>query len=317
MVQGVQQAAKRIGWWHFELDVPRDWDIVAQGKSRDVEVFRLADSARVRLEVSLERLPFEKAKSAEELLEAYKRSWEKRVSELRKKEGVEAELKHAFKEDIEVRGHKGVLWGFRLGGAPMIAAVWYCEKSERSVAVTFMPVSMEEKSWFVAALSSAKCHYAPSERALWSTLLFDVRLPLRYKLAAASFTALTSFCVFEDPDASEYLLLGYSGLASVVMARYKKGPREWFEKSVLRESLARLNVSLPRLKYSDEGGVVSFYGETFSLIKSKKKVFLGKIWLDQRIDRIMVSGIYFPVDRSEEAKNTLQDVTEQMRVVNI
>ncbi|MCC6049357.1 MAG: hypothetical protein LM580_01545, partial [Thermofilum sp.] len=72
------QAQKRVGWWRFEIDVPRDWDIVAQGKSRDAEVFRLADSASVRLEVLLEKTPFEKAKGADELLESYKKSWERR-----------------------------------------------------------------------------------------------------------------------------------------------------------------------------------------------------------------------------------------------
>lgn len=310
---------KRVGWWHFELNVPRDWDIVAQGQSRDVEVFRLADSASVRLEVSLEKTPFEKAKSVDELLEAYRKNWEKRLREFKKSEGVEAELKHAFKEDIDVYGHRGALWGFRVGGAPMMAAVWYCEKSERSISLTFTPRSPNEKDLFLTILKSSVCHFSSAaERALWSTLLFDIRLPQKYRLVAAKFTALSSYCVFEDPEGLEYLLVGYSGLASVVLDRYKKGLREWFEKNILKESLRSLRAEIPKLKYEKENDdMIKFKGETFSLLKSKRKIFIGKIWLDKRIDRILTNGAYFPINKSEEASKILEDLFDQMRSVSI
>jgi hypothetical protein len=310
------QAQKRVGWWRFEIDVPRDWDIVAQGKSRDAEVFRLADSASVRLEVLLEKTPFEKAKGADELLESYKKSWERRLGDLKKREGVEAELKHAFKERVEVCGHKGVLWGFRVGGALMIAALWYCEKSERSVALTFTPRSLDEKDSFLAMLKSCKCHYASaSEKALWSLLLFDVRLPQKYDLAAAKFTTLSSFCTFEDPEGGEYLVVGYSGLATAILERYKKGLREWFEKNILKEAFRNLHVEIPKIKYEESEDALSYRGETFSFIKSKRKVLIGRIWHDKRIDRILANGVYFPSSKIEEAKELLEELTEQMKIV--
>jgi hypothetical protein len=321
MAQSYQsrQPRKKVGWWHFELSVPKDWDIVAQGQSRDVEIFRLADSSSVRLEVTLEKTPFEKAKSFDELLEAYRKNWEKRLGELKKKEGIEAELKHAFKEDIEVYGHKGALWGFRVGGAPMMAAVWYCEKSERSISLTFTPRSPDEKDLFLAILKDSKCHFSTAaERALWSTLLFDIHLPQRYRLAAAKFTALSSYCVFEDPEGPEYLLVGYSGLASVVLDRFKKGIREWFEKNILKEGMKSLHVEIPRLKYEKESvDMIAFKGETFSLLKSKKKIFVGKIWLDKKIDRILTNGAYFPINRREEAIKILEDLFGQMQNASI
>jgi len=311
---------KRIGWWHFEIDVPRDWDIVAQGKTRDTEVFRLADNvSAVRLEVLLEKTPFEKAKSADGLLDSYKRSWEKRLADLKKKEGVEAELKHAFKERVEVCGHEGVLWGFRVGGAPMLAALWYCEKSERSIALTFTPRSPEEKDLFLSMLKSCKCHYtSASEKALWSMLLFNVQLPQKYNLAAAKFTTFSSFCVFEDPEEGEYLVVGYSGVASAVLERYKRGLREWFDKNILKEAIRSLHVEVPKLKYEEEGeNALVYRGETFSLIKSKRKILFGRIWLDKRIERVLANGVYFPSSKMEEAKRLIEDLTEQMKIMSI
>lgn len=321
MVQSYQsrQPMKKVGWWHFELSVPKDWDIVAQGQSRDVEIFRLADSFSVRLEVSLEKTPFEKAKSVDELLEAFRKNWEKRLGELKKKEGIEAELKHAFKEDIEVYGHRGALWGFRVGGALMMAAVWYCEKSERSISLTFTPRSPDEKDLFLTILRDSKCHFSTAaERALWSTLLFDIHLPQKYRLVAAKFTALSSYCVFEDPEGPEYLLVGYSGLASVVLDRYKKGIREWFEKNILKESMKSLRIEIPKLKYEKENDdMITFKGETFSLLKSKKKMFIGKIWLDKKIDRILTNGVYTSITRREDAVKILEDLFDQMQKVSI
>jgi len=315
----MQAPTKRIGWWHFEIDVPRDWDIVAQGRSRDAKVFRLADAvSAVRLEVLLEKTPFEKAKSADELLESYRKSWERRLADLKKKEGVEAELKHAFKERIEVRGHEGVLWGFRVGGAPMIAALWYCERSERSIALTFTPRSLDEKILFLTMLKSCKCHYdSASEKALWSTLLFNLRLPQKYDLAAAKFTTLSSFCVFEEPEGGEYLIVGYSGLASVILERFKKGPREWFDKNILKEALKSLRIELPKLKYEEGEHMIVYKGETFSFIKSRRKILMGRIWLDKRIERILANGVYFPSSKIEEAKELLEDITEQMKITSI
>lgn len=306
---------KRIGWWRFELSAPKDWDIAAQGRSQSVEVFRLADANyTVRLEASLEKLPFEKAKGAEELLDAYRKNWEKRIEELKKKEGIETSLKHVSKDEITVGGHEGLLWAFRIGGALMMAAVWYCEKSERAISLTFTPKAAGEEGLFHSILGSVKCHYeTASERALWSTLLVDLHLPQTFQLVSAKFSATATYCLFADGDLERYLLMGYSGVASFVGRKYKKGLREWFEKEILKDASKSFKNQLPKIKYSHETeDVLSFSGESFSLTKRGRRILVGSIWIDRKIDRMLVASAFYPAYDVEEAKSMLSDLVKQL-----
>ncbi|MEM4679529.1 MAG: hypothetical protein QXL98_01160 [Thermofilaceae archaeon] len=315
MAQSTGVKMKRVGWWHFELMVPTEWDIAAQGGSRSVQVFRLADSAySVRLEVSLEKVPFEKAKSAEELLDAYRKSWEKKIEELRKKEGIEAELKHVSKDEVSVKGHRILLWAFRIGGAPMMAAVWYCEKSERAVSLTFTPRSGGDEGLFRSILDTVRCHYdSPSERALWSTLLFDLYLPQAFGLVSAKFASTATYCLFTDSEQEKYLLAGYSGLASFTLGRYKKGLKEWFEKEIMKDAIKNFRQQPPKVKFTEESeSVITFSGVSFALTRKGRRVFLGRVWHDRKIDRILAAAVLYPALSTEEAKNALNDLVAQL-----
>ncbi|MCC6049236.1 MAG: hypothetical protein LM580_00920 [Thermofilum sp.] len=99
------------------------------------------------------------------------------------------------------------------------------------------------------------------------------------------------------------------------MERYKKGLREWFEKNILKEAFRNLHVEIPKIKYEESEDALSYRGETFSFIKSKRKVLIGRIWHDKRIDRILANGVYFPSSKIEEAKELLEELTEQMKIV--
>ncbi|MCX8180556.1 MAG: hypothetical protein N3E41_04135 [Thermofilaceae archaeon] len=317
MVSHFSQAKmKNIGWWYFEVPVPEDWDIAAQGKTRDVEVFRLADSYAVRMEVTLEKMPFEKAKTADQLYDAFKKNWERRLAEIRRKEGIEAELKHISKEYVNVKGHRGICWVFRVSNATMIAAVWYCEKSERAITLSYTTRSPDDERIFHSMLKGVKCHYdTASERALWSTLLFDIRIAQKYQLAAAKFTATSSFCLFVEPDSLEYLVVGYSGLASILFNKYRKGLREWFEKEILKDIQKNSQIKLPKIKYEEISATeLTFNGETFSLSKTKKKIILGKIWLDKEMDRIIVTGVYFSATKRKESEELLNEIVDQLHL---
>lgn len=298
------------------MPVPEDWDIAAQGKTHDVEIFRLADNFAVRLEVTLERMPFEKAKTADQLYDAFKRNWERRLAEIKKKEGMEAELKHISKEYVNVKGHKGVYWVFRAGSATMITVIWYCEKSERAITMSYTTRSPDDERIFHSMLKGVKCHYdTASEKALWSTLLFDIRIAQKYQLVAAKFTATSSFCLFIEHDSLEYLLVGYSGLASILFNKYKKGLREWFEKEILKDILKNSQIKLPKINYQEKSSTeLAFHGETFSLSKTKKKIITGKIWLDKEIDRMIVAGVYFSVTKRKEYEELLNEIVSQMHL---
>lgn len=306
---------KRVGWWRFEVAVPIDWDITAQGRTRSTEVFRLSDSNyTVRLEVLLEKVPFEKAKSSDELLELYKKNWEKRLEELEKKEGVKAELKHVSKGEAAVRGHRALIWTFRVSGAPMLAAVWYCEKSERAVALTFTPRGSGEENLFRSILDSVKCHFdSASERVLWSTLLTNLYLPQTFQLVTAKFAATVTYCLFADDEMERYLLVGYSGLASFILNKYRKGLKEWFEKEILKEVSKSIKQQLPKLKYNEENkNLVFFKGETFSLTKKGKRILIGKTWYDRDAERIFVASVFYPLSSAEEARSFLNDLISQL-----
>jgi len=306
---------KRVGWWHFEVCVPREWDIVAQGRSRSTEVFRLADAGyTVRLEVSLERMPLEKAKSVEELLALYRSSWESRLKELERKEGAKAELKHVSKDEVSVLGHKGLLWAFRVSGMPLYAALWYCERSERAVALTFTPKRAGEEELFRSMVESAKCHFqSPEERALWSLLVVSLRLPQHLQLVSAKFAATATYCLFADSEMERYLLIGYSGLVGLTMGRYKKGLRGWFEGEVVRDASKHIKQQLPKLKYREEpGGAIVVEGETFALTRKGKRLFMGRLWHDSAIDRALAAAVFYPLHSAEEARSALNDLVAQL-----
>jgi len=310
---------KRVGWWHFEISVPREWDIVAQGRSESVETFSLADANyAIRLEVSLEKLPFEKARSAGELLEAYRKLWERRAEELRKRQRIEVQIRHVSKEDVTIGGHKGVLWNFRVDRSPVAAAVWYCERSERAVSLTFFPRSPEEDALFRLMLGSVKCHYeTESERALWSLLVASLRLPQFLYLVAAKFAPTATYSLFSDRDSERYLLVSYSGLASFVSGRYKGGAREWFGKEVLNDASKGLRHALPKIKYVQESAdELALSGESGALL-ARRRLLLGKLWLDRNVNRYFAALVFYPSDSAEEARALLGDVIAQLSLREI
>lgn len=305
---------KRMGWRHFEFIAPADWDIVAEGSSRGVAFFRVSDKYRPRLEVRWEKVPFEKAVGPEEMLKLFKEEWGRRLKEYRKR-GIEAELKHVYKEEISVRGHGGLTWAFRVGGEAALAALWYCEKSERAVTLVYTPERLDEGlPFFRRLLKSFRCHYdSPGERALWSLLLLDVYLPQSYRLAAARFTAALSYAVFKRPEEYVYLLIGYSGLASAILPRYKRGVRGWFEKTLKKELSSSLRAPLPKLKYGEvERGGLEFRGESFAIPRSKRRVFSGKVWLDERLNRVLAVAAFYELRYEGEAVKVLGDVLRQL-----
>jgi len=306
---------KRIGWRHFEFAAPLDWDIVAEGSSRGVFFFRVSDKYRPRLEVRWERIPFEKAVGPEEMLKLFKDEWERRLKEYRKR-GVKAELKHVYKEEISVRGHEGLLWAFRVGREAALAALWYCEKSERAVTLVYTPERLDEGlPFFRKLLESFKCHYeSPSEKALWSLLLFNIYLPQNYRLSAARFTAALSYAIFKKPEECVYLLVGYSGLASTILRRYKKGVKEWFEKTLKKEFGSGLKVPLPKLKYEEEEDKtkLKFRGESFAIPRSRRRVFSGRVWHDEQLNRVLAVATLYELRYEEEAVRVLGDVLKQL-----
>jgi len=305
---------KRIGWRHFEFTAPADWDIVAEGSSRGVTFFRVSDKYRPRLEVRWERVPFEKAVGPEEMLKSFKEEWERRLKEYRKK-GVKAELKHMYKEEISVRGHEALLWAFRVGREAALAALWYCEKSERAVTLIYTPERLDEGlPFFRRLLDSFKCHYdSPSEKALWSLLLFNIYLPQSYRLAAARFTAALSYAIFRKPEEYLYLLVGYSGLASAILRRYKRGVREWFEKTLKKEFSSNLRAPLPKLKYEEEDKErLRFRGESFAIPRSRRRIFSGRVWHDRRLDRVLTVAALYELRYEEEAVGVLEDLLKQL-----
>lgn len=306
---------KQVGWRHFELSVPSEWDIVAEGASGNAEFFRIADSANVRLEITLERVPFEKAKSLNEMLSAYQKAWEERLKELKKKR-VEVEVKHVHKEEVEIAGHNGLLWTFRVAGAPMKAALWYCEKSERAVSLTFTPYKVEEEEELLEKiLKSVKCHYASlSERAMWSLLLFNVYMPQEYKLVSAKFTTLSSYCIFSKEKSEEYTIVSYSGLVSMLMDRFKKGAVEWFEKNVIKDFKKITRVDFPKIKYEEVGDkAFKIKGSTFHILKSMKKIFLGNLWYDKNLDRFIGLAVYSKLNREKDANDLLNNLVAQLK----
>lgn len=308
---------KRVGWWHFELTVPNDWDIAAQGASHQTEVFSLADKYSVRLEVKLEKVPLRKAKGLEELLEGYQRVWERRLKELAKSSGQQLELKHTHKEEVTICGHRGVFWVFRVARAPMSAAIWYCEWSERVVALTFTPRTIGEETFLRELLPGVKCHYSFSgERALWSTLLYDIHLPQKYRLLLAKFTALSSYCVFCDQEGREYVIVGYSGLTSFIGGKFKGGVKDWFERELLKVS-SKLREQLPRVKFSREGEhAIKVRGVSRVLLRPSR-VAVGRAWYDEKIDRYVAALAHFPAAKEQEAQALLADLVEQLKTPKV
>ncbi|MEM1508842.1 MAG: hypothetical protein QW291_05820 [Thermofilaceae archaeon] len=308
---------KPIGWRHFELSVPSGWDIVAEGVSGNVEFFRVADSANVRLEITLERISFEKAKSLNEMLSAYQKMWEERLKELRKKH-MEVEIKHVHKEEIKVASHNGLLWTFRVAGSPMKAVLWYCEKNERAISLTFTPYRVEEDEQLLERiLEGVKCHYTSlSEHALWSLLLFNVYIPQEYRLVSAKFTTLSSYCIFSKERTEEYVIIGYSGLASMLTDKFKKGAIGWFEKNIVKDFKKITKVDFPKIKYEEiEDKTFKIKGSTFHILKSMKKIFLGNLWYDKNLDRFIGLAVYSKFNREKDITNLLNNLLEQLKTL--
>ncbi|HDD34007.1 MAG TPA: hypothetical protein ENG30_02525 [Thermofilaceae archaeon] len=306
---------KRIGWRHIEFDAPSDWDVVAEGQSGKTIFFRVSDRYRPRLEVNWERVPFEKAVKPREMMEKYRDAWKRRLSKMEKR-GFKAELKHMYKEDIEVYDHEGLLWAFRVGEERLLAAFWYCEKSERAFTLIYTPERLDEEvGFFKRLLKSFKCHYREGEKALWSLLLFNIYLPSDLRLVMAKFTAALSLAVFKEPDRPVYLLVGYSGLASMVMKSYKRGIREWFDKTLKKEFGKIVKIPVPKPKYKELEDRAVFRGESFALPKSRRKVFTGEVWLNKDMNRVFGAAVLYELRYESEALELLESVKHQLSTI--
>ena len=299
-----------MGWRHFEFTVPENWDITMEGQAGKVFYFRVVDPYRPQLEVNWEKIPFEKAMLPEDMLKKYREELDKKLSEFSKK-GVDVKARHVSKEEVKIHGHDGILWIYSIRGDKVAAAFWYCEKSERAVTLVFTPEKLDI-DLVKRILAGFKCHYNPGEKALWSLLLLNLYLPTDLRLILAKFTTAHSIAVFKRPDEYFYIGIGYSGIANVILAKYRNSAKRWFDKTLRKEISKSIRVQIPSPKYKEEDGVLSFKGESFAIPSSRKKVFKGQIWLDRRIGRFLVLTAIYEKRYEEEIGEVLSDLKRQL-----
>ncbi|MEM2592822.1 MAG: hypothetical protein QXI60_09565, partial [Thermofilaceae archaeon] len=85
------------------------------------------------------------------------------------------------------------------------------------------------------------------------------------------------------------------------------------EKEILKDAIKNFRQQPPKVKFIQESeSVITFSGESFALTRKGKRVFLGRVWHDRKIDRILAAAVLYPALSGEEAKNALNDLVVQL-----
>jgi len=307
-----------FGWRNVELEVPDNWFLAADGGSEKKGYFRLDDSLQPRLELVWEYVPFEKALAPSILLEKHKETLEKHIKKAKKKGLKIPEVKTVMKREIKVSGHSALLWVNRMEESLNNAVVWYCEKSERAFVLNlFFRLDEEETSRRILnrVTKSIKCHFPQDYKVLWSLYVAPIRLPLSFNLVSIKLTVGLSYIVYKDADEYLYLIIGYSGLIKQILSKYKKGLVEWFSKGVKKNTIDKIE-RFRRIKFEKRNNEVTLYKKNFSLIRSKANVLYGKIWLDEKLNRIFAVSVITKIKKFEEARELVEDVSAQLTSVS-
>lgn len=300
-----------MGWRHFEFTAPKNWDVAMEGQAGKVYYFRLVDPYRPQMEVNWEPVPFEKALTPEDMFKRYREELDKKLEKL-SKGGAKLEVHHVSKESVSVYGHEAILWVYSIEREKAAVAFWYCEKSERAVTLVFTPERLDV-DFVKSILAGLKCHYEPGEKALWTLLIVNLYMPQSLQLAFAKFTTAYSLAVFRKPDEYFYVVIGYSGITDLVMSQYGKSVKKWFEKTLKKELGKSLKVPLPNPKYAEQDGRLTFRGESFSIPPSRKKVFAGEAWHEERVNRFIVLAAAYEKRDEEQVEELLADVRGQLK----
>lgn len=304
---------QEFGWRQIELAVPGDWFLAAEGGGRDRGYFRLDDEAGPRLEVTWERIPFEKAPTPEEMLEKYRQNVEKRARKMRKKGARIPQPKTVQKRSAEVGGHEALQWTARSRDLIANLYFWYCEDSERGIILN-MAFPLREADWektAKAVLRSVRCHFPPGRSILWSLYAAPIRLPPEYQPVAAKLTAGLSHITFKHAEKEIYVAVAYSGLARQLLARYKKGLKDWYKKGIHKEVVKKV-LRVGRAKLRERDGSYTVEAKTLSLIPSRARVTRGRIWVHQAKNRIFAVIAHYEARHSQEAEALLEDLQKQL-----
>ncbi|MEM2795543.1 MAG: hypothetical protein QXY49_06785, partial [Thermofilaceae archaeon] len=145
---------------------------------------------------------------------------------------------------------------------------------------------------------------------------FNVYIPQEYRLVSAKFTTLSSYCIFSKERTEEYVIIGYSGLASMLTDKFKKGAIGWFEKNIVKDFKKITKVDFPKIKYEEiEDKTFKIKGSTFHILKSMKKIFLGNLWYDKNLDRFIGLAVYSKFNREKDITNLLNNLLEQLKTL--
>ncbi len=303
-----------FGWRNVELEVPEDWFLAVDGGGRNKGYFRLDDTLQPRLEVTWEKIPFEKALTPEKMLETHKENLEKNLKKARKKGVKVPEIKNILKKKIEVAGHPAILWVNRIEDNLNNVVVWYCEKSERAfiLNMTFkMNEEKESKDVLTHILKSIKCHYPAEYKILWSLFAASIRLPTNFILVSVRLAVGLSYAVYKDLDEDIYLIIGYSGLAKQVLSKYKHGLVDWFKKGVKKNAIDKIE-KFGRIKYEERKGEVEFFKKNLSIIPSRSPIIYGVIWINEELNRIFTVAVITTTKKIEKARKLVKEVKVQL-----
>ncbi len=281
---------KQFGWRLFQIRVPEDWEMTAEGGGRGRTYIRLEDEQMVRLEVRWDDISPKKEPNVKKSLDSFLNELKERV------EKANLKFTRLGLREIEVAGHEGYLYHVR-GGGELLGASWYCNDSRRLfvVQVHFRTEEYERmREIFQSLLESVVCH--GRKWWTWSVYAFRFELPEEYELYNYRLLSMYGRLSFRSKRDVWYVF-AYQGMANVILEeRYNGDLKKWFKDAYLKEALKQYSY----YKLAEEHKLSLKGHEGRRLIFKPRLSFLKKIvldsflWLCDVSNRILVMSVVAP-----------------------
>jgi len=291
---------KSIGWLETSLQVPDDWDLIAESGGINEAYMRFDSVDRIRMELKWERT--KKRGEAMPLLavDGY-------IKEVTKSAKAKKSANVVEKGNAKVAGHKAYYNMWELKDEWFITTCWLCPDEGKMFLVQYFLAPGENKSdRFEEILRGVECHM---EGDFYNYRLFGARFqtPKGYQLSARKILVGRVRTSFVHVDSMLYL--SWVGMAKEQLKKHETIGR--FFKSVEAPDVRSMGgIGSLANKVKEEDEEVDLHSITKPMVPflSKPKHCRLKVSFDENSNKLFTSGYACVPDEVERAETFMASV---------
>jgi len=268
-----------FAWSGIVFSKPYSWEIAKEEFTSKVYYVVFEDIKMRRLELKAEKIPFDKAPEAKDIIEKFIETVKEKFTD----------VKVISKGDLSSLSHKAYEAIMRTKDYCLKCIGWYCDESERAFLLNFIykiDESDKAKHTISKVLKSFKCHLE-GEKYPWYFQGIFLALPKEYKPIEKKTTTGLSYLKFYYKET--VILLAYNCMASVLLE--EEDIETWFQKRVFKQCFKKYGKisdlkKKESIKLNNHSIDIFTYNIKVPFSPRKRKCYLS-LWVCDQNNRLM------------------------------